>query len=110
MLEFNWSPTEKKIARRAFDKAYHNEIEEIKKILAEKVQNIADDKDVWELHNYLTKRRLSVDDKYDYRYSKLIRVFAVLLGQKFLTLEDLEGLSEDKLEVIKKFSEGLQSF
>ena len=105
--EIKWSPHEKKAARIAFDKAYHNEIEEIKRILAEKVRNIADDKDVWELHNYLTKRRLSIDDKYDYRYSKLIIVFAVLLRQKYLTLEDLEGLSEDKLELIKHFSEGL---
>ncbi len=63
MKELEWSPNEKKAARKAFDKAYHSEIEEIKKSLSEKIQKIENDKDIWKLHDYLTERRLSIDDK-----------------------------------------------
>lgn len=106
MKELEWSPNEKKAARKAFDKAHHSEIEEIKKSLSEKIQKIGNDKDVWELHDYLTERRLSIDDKYDYRYSKLIIVFGILLKEKYLTMDDLKELSKDKLELIKNISKG----
>lgn len=99
----NWSPEEKKIARKAFDKAYQTEINEIKKTLTKKINSIENDKDVWEIHNYLTKRREAVDEKYDYRYSKLIIVFGILINEKYLTIDDLKGLNKDKLELINNF-------
>ena len=35
-IDFKWSPGEKKIARGAFDKAYQNEMNEIKEDLVKK--------------------------------------------------------------------------
>ncbi|WP_319549281.1 hypothetical protein [Desulfogranum marinum] len=39
--------------------------------------------------------------KYDYKYSVLIFVFATLLKQQWLEIDDLEGWSSDKIENIE---------
>ena len=101
---FKWSPTEKKIARAAFDKAYQNEMREIKKELINRIDELTDLNDIWKIHDYLKARRKHIDITYDYRYSVLIRVFGLLLRDSFTTLKDLEGLSEDKIKVIKNIS------
>ena len=102
--DFKWSPTEKKISRAAFDKAFDNEMAELKKILQEKISQISSNEDVWALHDYLTERRRWIDEKYDYRYSQLIRVFGILLSEGYLPEDDIKGLAEDKVELIKRFA------
>ncbi|MGA7720747.1 MAG: hypothetical protein WCA84_06175 [Ignavibacteriaceae bacterium] len=102
MHDLKWSPAEKKIARTAFDKAYSREILDIKKNLIAKVKTIKYEKDIWALHDYLSDRRITVDNKYDYRYSKLIIVFSRLLIDGYLKKEELTGLREDKIDLILK--------
>lgn len=106
MENITWSPEEKKVARKIFDKAYQNEVEEIKNLLERKVQKIKSGKDIWDINDFLTERRISIDKKYDYRYSRLIIVFGILLSEKYLTENDLNGLSEEKIEMIKNVSKG----
>ncbi len=100
MNQFNWSKAEKKIAKEAFDKAYQREskkiIEEIKKYKLEKPE------DIWSLSEMLNKREKEIDQIYDYRYSQLVMVFAILIKRGFLSIDELKGLSDDKLERIKK--------
>jgi hypothetical protein len=45
-----------------------------------------------------------IDQKYDYRYSVLILVFAQLLKQGWIEFSDLEGLNEDKIDKIKSIA------
>ena len=52
--------------------------------------------DLWELERYLTQRRKEIDGKYDFRSSRLTRVFGRLLFERRLTDGELRGLSEDK--------------
>jgi len=104
IYDLKWNADEKKVARAAFDKAYQQEMEEIQNALFEKVAKIKNDKDVWSIHNYLSKRRDKVDNKYDYRYSQLILVFGKLMKEGYLMEEDISGLSEEKIEFIKKVS------
>ncbi len=99
--EFHWSPTEKKIARKAFDKAYQNEMLEIKNEVMKKLNGMEKLQDIWKLHNYLSQRREEVDRKYDYRYSVLISVFARLFRDGYLKENDFEGLTEEKKKAIK---------
>jgi len=106
MENITWSPEEKKVARKIFDKAYHNEMEEVKKLLESKVQKIKSGKDIWEINDFLTERRISIDKKYDYRYSRLIIVLGILLSENYLTENDLNGFSEEKIEIIKNVSKG----
>ena len=51
------------------------------------------------------KTRKEMDEKYDYRYSVLPFVFARLICDGWIKPEDLAGLSEEKLELIREFAE-----
>jgi Photoprotection regulator fluorescence recovery protein len=57
--------------------------------------------DCWELEHYLTERRKEIDRKYDFRVSRLTRVFGTLLYDGRVTEEELHGLREDKIEAIR---------
>ncbi|MEW6654980.1 MAG: hypothetical protein AB1394_16145 [Bacteroidota bacterium] len=105
IYDLEWNADEKKVARSAFDKAYQREIEEIKNALKEKVTSLQNEKDVWTIHDYLSKRRNLADKKYDYRYSQLILVFSQLMREGYLTEADLFGLSDDKIEIIKNLAD-----
>lgn len=99
-----WSKNEKSIARAAFDKAYEKECHQIIGKLREKSLKLSDPEDIWEFHDYLSEIRKEIDKKYDYRYSVLIMVFSILLKQQWLKIDDLEGLSADKIEKIKSLA------
>lgn len=101
MNQVTWSKKEKTIARTAFDKAYEKECVQIIEKLKKKTLKLSGPEDIWELHDYLSEIRKEIDEKYDYRYSVLVLVFATLLKQQWLDIEDLEGLSADKIDRIK---------
>jgi hypothetical protein len=97
VYDFKWSKAEKQVARRAFDAAYEKEC----RAIGRKVQEMMPDEDprcIWRIHDYLSKMRRETDEKYDYRYSQLILVFARLLYEGWLGESDLGGLEQDKLE------------
>lgn len=60
--------------------------------------------DIWKIHDYLAAKRKETDQKYDCRYSQLILVFGRLLREKWINVEDLSGLAEDKNEAIKRIA------
>lgn len=64
-------------------------------------QSIQDSEDLWQLCDYLNKKRRAINDKYDYRYSVLIFVFARLLREGWITIADLDGISADKQQKIE---------
>jgi len=104
MNEINWSKSEKVIARRAFDTAYKRECDAIITKLKEMVVKAKEPDDIWQIHNYLTEQREAIDEKYDYRYSILISVFARVLNEGWLRQTDLEELGEKKIEEIRKIA------
>ena len=99
--QLHWSGGEKAIARKAFNKALDRELAEIVQQTRERVASLQQPSGLWDLEEFLTKRRKEIDRKYDYRYSVLPLVFATLLREARLSEEDLNGLSPDKLEVIR---------
>ena len=50
----------------------------------------------------LQEREKEINNIYDYRYSQLIIVFGILIKRRFLKIDELDGLSDDKIEQIKK--------
>lgn len=96
-----WSEEEKDIARRAFDIAYEREVKELANKVREMANSSKTPEDIWELHDFLTEKRKQIDDKYDYRYSILIRVFGRLVREGWVTLDDLKGLEDGKVAKIK---------
>ena len=77
-------------------------MDDIRQELTDRISSSKTPADIWALHNYLTRRRDIIDRRYDYRYSVLIRVFASLIHDGYLELQDLQGLSADKIEILKR--------
>ena len=50
-----------------------------------KANQIKEPANVWELERHLTQRRKDIDRKYDYRFSRLTRVFGTLLYECRIT-------------------------
>jgi hypothetical protein len=107
MIEQNWSKKEKAIARRAFENAYEKECKDLIKQVQKRANEAKEPSDIWRLHDFLTKRIKEIENKYDYRYSMLILVFARLMQEGWITVEEIEGLSEDKIFKIRYLAEGL---
>ena len=100
-----WSSAEKAIARKAFDRALHQDLDAIIRQAKKMAGRIEEPSDLWELERYLTEHRKEIDRQYDYRYSVLISVFADLIQKGRLREQDLQGLSEEKLQHIHHMSQ-----
>ena len=101
MQSENWSRSEKTIARRAFDRAYERESAALADEVRRMANSIEKPDDIWKIHRFLTQRGKAIEEKYDFRYSELLFVFARLLGEGWLEEVELAGLSEDKLSKIR---------
>ena len=71
MREMKWSPTEKVIARKAFDWALGRELQSATLEARSKAAKIQEPSNLWDLEQYLTQRRQEIDRTFDYRYSLL---------------------------------------
>ena len=100
----SWSSAEKEIAHTAFAAALERERAAVRREVEGMLQSSADSTEVWRVRDYLNEKAREIDAKYDYRYSVLIDVFARLLAQGWLTLEELAGLGGEKLQLIHEAS------
>ena len=98
--EAEWTDTEKNIARTAFDKAHEREIEALIKRVREEASTIVELSNLWQLHDFLSAKRYEIEGKYDYQYSALLFVFAGLVKEGWIHLNELEGLNQDKLSKV----------
>jgi hypothetical protein len=104
MTVSEWSIMEEKIAQEAFKIAYEREVEALIAEVRSRTGSIAEIKDLWNLHDFLSARRHDIDGKYDYQESALIFVFARLLKEGWLKTDELKGLSADKRSKIAVLS------
>jgi hypothetical protein len=102
--EADWSTIEQKIAEEAFERAYQREIQALIKEVRQQANAIAQIEDMWHLHDFLSARRHEVDGKYDYQYSMLVFIFARLVKEGWLKLNELEGLDKSKIAKIAALS------
>lgn len=98
MQDLKWSPAEKSVARKAFDRALRRELEATIVETKKRAEKIQQPTDLWDLEHYLSERRTQIDRLFDYRYSVLIWLFGNLIRQGILSEQELQGLSEDKLD------------
>ncbi len=109
MSDLEWTPSEKKIARRAYETALDAALARILTEFKAKAAQVATPSEMWDLEEYLRRQRKHIDTIFDYRYSQLIFGFAVLIREGYLDEGSLAGLSEEKLEAIRRvlrFAEG----
>lgn len=104
MNELKWSESEKKLARRVFEAALRAELAEVIGDFQSRAAAVTEPEEMWALEDYLREKRLGIDQKYDYRYSKLIGVFGHLVREGRIKEAQLVGLSEDKLSDIRRIA------
>ena len=104
MYDLKWSHAEKTVARRAFDLALGQELEALLQEAKGRAARIEEPSELWDLESWLTERRREIDRMYDYRYSILPLVFAQLFRDGRLTEDDLHGLGQEKLDLIRRAS------
>jgi hypothetical protein len=98
-----WSPSEKRVARNAFDAALAVALNKTLAELKGKV-GAATTSDMWEVEDLLRQQRRKIDQMFDYRYSQLVDVFSGLIAEGYLNENLLAGLSEDKRQTIRKYA------
>jgi len=98
-MDYTWSKAEKKIAKQAFELAHDKKCRKI--IEQIKQQKLSKTEDIWQLGNFIKKQQKEVDRMFDYRYSQLILVFSLLIKDNLLSLEDLAGLTNEKIRYKK---------
>ena len=105
LYDLKWSPSEKKIARSAYDSALESALAKIITEFKSKAEAVRTPSGMWEIEDYLRQKRREIDDLFDYRYSVLIFVFARLIREGHLDESRLAGLSEEKRQMIHSFLE-----
>src|ERR1700746_3470198 len=98
-----WSRSERAIARRIFDAALKRELHKVMQETKQKASRIKEAGALWALERHLTDRRKDIDRKYDFRVSRLTRVFGTLLYDGRVTEEELDGLRGDKIEGLRSW-------
>ena len=96
-----WTASEKKTARRAFDKVFERNCPRINAEARGMLENVTDPSDIWRVQEYLLEHRKTVDRIYDYRHSHWLLVSSRLMRDGWLTEADLAGLDPEKIASIK---------
>ena len=104
MQEMTWSKAEKASARLAFERAHERECRALASEVGVMLSSFREPRDIWRVHDFLTERRKTTDEKYDYRYSVLVFVLARLLREGWLREKEIAALSEDKMERIRSIA------
>ena len=102
--EPTWSNSEKAIARRVFDAALKQELQDVMQKAKQMATKISGPADLWHLERYLTERRKDIDRKYEFRASRLKDVLGRLLYERRVNEQELRGLPEEKLKAIRSFA------
>lgn len=104
MVEEIWSKAEKKAARQIFDEAFERE----NGIIIEKIRELAFKATIYEdilaIRKYINSSIKRLNQIYDYRYSRLIYVFGVLLATGMISENELNSFSRDKADMIKSIA------
>jgi Photoprotection regulator fluorescence recovery protein len=100
MVYDEWTKHEKKVAHEAFEKALTREKEQFVGKVRARAAGIRNIDDVWRLEADIHKKARSIDERYDYRYSVLIYVFAGLIREGWISMDDLAELGDDKRKKI----------
>jgi hypothetical protein len=104
MHDLKWSSAEKIVSRRVFDAALSAELAETLAEFKARAAAAGGPDEMWAIGSFLARRQRDIDQKYDYRYSQLIVVFGRLLRESRIQEEQLAGLSEDKLALIRRIA------
>ncbi|MBM5806575.1 MAG: hypothetical protein FJ056_02590 [Cyanobacteria bacterium M_surface_10_m2_179] len=99
-----WSDTEQAIARTAFETAYGRTVSRLVSAVQTQAAGVSDAQSVWALHDFLSIERHTIEGRFDFRLEGILFVFASMVKEQLLQLEELEGLTPDKLAKVAAMS------
>lgn len=95
-----WTEVEQGIARTAFDRAYTRSIDQLAASVRAKSEALSSAETIWELHDFLSIQRHTIEGSFDFRPEGILFVFARLVKDELLNIDELNGLGTDKLSKI----------
>lgn len=99
-----WSEAEQAIAKAAFDQAYARALSQLVAAVQAQAAQLNQADSVWALHDFLSIERHTIEGRFDFRLDGILFVFASLVKDQLLQLNELEGLSADKLAKVAAMS------
>jgi hypothetical protein len=99
-----WTIEEQGLAQAVFDRALARDVETLIGDLRSRSQELKSPDELWQLHDFLSIRRHEIEGRFDFRLTGLLFVFADFVKDGLVSLEELEGLSTDKLAKITAMS------
>lgn len=100
----DWSETEEAIAREAFDHAYERAIAQLVATIRARANTLDSAETVWQLHDFLSIERHTIEGRFAFQIEGILFVFASLVKDGLLQLEELSGLEAEKLAKITAMS------
>jgi len=95
-----WTTTEQAVAREAFERAYARAVEKLVATVRSRAGELSTAESVWQLHDFLSIERHTIEGRFDFRFEGLLFVFASLVKDQLLQVEELSGLESEKLAKI----------
>ncbi len=95
-----WTIEEQDLAQAVFDRALARDVETLIGDLRSRSAALENPEQLWQLHDFLSIRRHEIEGRFDFRLPGLLFVFADFVKDGLVSLEELEGLSADKLAKI----------
>jgi len=99
-----WTREEQGLAQAVFDRALARDVDTLIADLRSRSQALEGPEELWQLHDFLSIRRHEIEGRFDFRLPGLLFVFADFVKDGLVSLEELEGLSPDKLAKITAMS------
>ena len=99
-----WSETEQILARQAFEQAYVRAIDRLIATVQERSSTLTSADSVWQLHDYLSIERHTIEGRFSFRSEGILFVFASFVKDDLLHIDELAGLDADKLAKVSAMS------
>lgn len=99
-----WSEAEQAIARAGFERAYARAVTRLVASVQSQASGLSDATSVWALHDFLSIERHTIEGRFDFRLEGILFVFASMVKEGLLQLDELEGLTADKLAKVSAMS------
>lgn len=99
-----WSEREQILAREAFEQAYVRAIEQLVATIRARASALSSADSVWQLHDFLSIERHTIEGRFAFKLDGILFVFASLVKEGLLQLDELSGLDQEKLAKITAMS------
>ncbi|MFM7264326.1 MAG: hypothetical protein ACKOZW_01770 [Cyanobium sp.] len=91
-----WTAQEQEVAQRVYEQALVREVEALIETLRQETAALTNPEQVWRFHDFLSIRRHQIEGRGAFRLDGLLFVLADLVKGGLASLDELDGLSDDK--------------